>query len=64
MSEQAAHRRPGELREVRIRGPSAPFLPPFAGPSIVFAQGPHMLELVVGDEGSARPVSDCLSIRS
>ena len=64
MSEPAAHRRPGELREVRVRGPSAPFLPPFAGPSIVYVQGPHLLELVVGDAGSARPVSDGLMIRS
>ena len=38
MSEPAAHRRPGELREVRVRGPSAPFLPPFAGPSIVYVK--------------------------
>ena len=64
MSEPAAHRRPGELREVRVHGPSAPFLPPFAGPSIVYVQGPHLLELVVGDAGSARPVSDGLMIRS
>lgn len=64
MSEPAALRRPGELREVRVRGPSAPFLPPFAGPSIVCEQGPHLLELVVGDDGSARPVSDALIIRS
>ena len=64
MSEPAAHRRPGELREVRVRGPSPPFLPPFAGPSIVYLQGPHLLELVVGHEGSARPVSDGLIIRS
>jgi hypothetical protein len=64
MSEPAAHRRPGELREVRVRGPSAPLLPPFAGPSIVCEQGPHLLELVVGDEGLGRPVSDVLVIRS
>ena len=64
MSEPAAHRRPGELREVRVRGPSAPFLPPFAGPSIVYVKGPHLLELVVGDAGSARRVSDGLMIRS
>lgn len=63
-SEPAAHRCPGELREVRVRGPSAPFLPPFAGPSIVYLQGPHLLELVVSDRGSARPVSDRLIIRS
>jgi hypothetical protein len=59
-----AHRRPGELREVRVRGPSAPFLPPFTGPSIVYLQGPHLLELVAGGEGPARPISDCLAIRS
>jgi hypothetical protein len=32
MSGSVAHHRPGELREVRVRGPSAPSLPPFAGP--------------------------------
>jgi Glyoxalase-like domain len=64
MSEAVAHRRPGELREVRVRGPSAPVFPPFAGPPIVYREGPHLLELVVGDEGSARPVSDALVIRS
>ena len=64
ISEPARHRRPGELREVRVRGPSAPFLPPFTGPSIVYMQGPHLLELVVGHDGSARPVSDGLIIRS
>ncbi len=64
VSEPPAHRRPGELREVRVRGPSAPFLPPFAGPSIVYLEGPDLLELVVGDDGSARPVSDGLIIRS
>lgn len=63
-SETVAHRRPGELREVRVRGPSAPSLPAFAGPPVVYAQGPHLLELVVDDEGSAWPVSDVLVIRS
>jgi hypothetical protein len=52
MSEAVAHRPAGELREVRIRGPSRPFLPPFAGPPIVYLQGPHLLELVVDDKGS------------
>jgi len=58
------HRRPGELREVRVRGPSAPSLPAFAGPAVVYVHGPHLLELVVDDEGSAWPVSDVLAIRS
>jgi hypothetical protein len=64
MSGAVAHRRPGELREVRVGGPSAPFLPPFAGPPIVYLQGPHLLELVVDDEGSVRQVSNGLVIRS
>jgi Glyoxalase-like domain len=65
MSEAAAHRRPGELREVRVRGPSAPSLPPLAaGPPIVYERGSHLLELVVDSEGTARPVSDVLLIRS
>jgi hypothetical protein len=63
MSEAVAHRRPSELREVRVRGPSAPSLPPFAGPSIVYEPGPHALELVVGNENSALSVSDGLIIR-
>ena len=63
MSGTVAHHRPGELREVRVRGPSAPSLPPFAGPPIVYAEGPHMMELVVGDAGSHRPVSDALVMR-
>ena len=62
-SEAVAHRCPGELREVRVGGPSAPVLPPYAGPAIVHAPGAHLLELVVRDEGSARPVSDGLLIR-
>ena len=64
MSDAVAHRRPGELCEVRVRGPSRPFLPPFAGPPIVYLQGPHLLELVVDEEGSVRQVSDGLAIRS
>jgi hypothetical protein len=63
MSQGVAHRRPGELREVRVSGPSAPSLPAFAGPPIVYVEGPHLLELVVDGEGSARPVSDTLVIR-
>jgi hypothetical protein len=62
-SEAIAHSRPGELRQVRLSGPSAPSLPPFEGPPIDYVQGPHLLELVVGDEGSARPVSGSLVIR-
>ena len=58
------HHRPGELREIRIRGPSAPSLPPFAGPPIVYLQGPHQLELVVVDDGVARPVSNGLLLCS
>lgn len=57
-------RRPGELREVRVRGPSAPCLPVFAGPPVVYEQGPHLLELVVDDEGPASRVGDALLIRS
>jgi hypothetical protein len=59
-----AHHRPGELRELRMHGPSTPSLPPFAGPPIVYVKGPHLLELVVGDEGIARRISDALVIRS
>ena len=58
-----AHRQPGELRELRLHGPSTPSLPPFAGPQIVYQQGPHLLELVVGTAGCAVSVSDCLVIR-
>jgi hypothetical protein len=64
MSAAVAHRRPGALREVRVRGPSAPSLEPFAGPPIVYAEGPHLLELIVGDEGRTLSVSDGLVIRS
>jgi hypothetical protein len=63
MSDALEHRCPGELREVRVHGPSAPSLPPFAGPSIVYRQGTHMLELVVAHHGRARPVSDTMAIR-
>ena len=41
-----------------------PCLPEFVGPPIVYTQGPHLLELVVDDEGSALHVSDVLVIRS
>jgi hypothetical protein len=58
-----AHRHPGELREIRIQGPSAPSLPPFAGPPIIHVEGSHLLELIVADEGSVRPVSDGLAMR-
>jgi hypothetical protein len=58
-----SHRLP-VLREVRLRGPSAPSLPPAAGPPIVYAAGPHMLELVIDNQGTARPIGRCLVIRS
>jgi hypothetical protein len=58
------HRHPGELHEVRVHGPSAPFLPEFTGPSVVYSAGPHWLELLVDEEGSAWPVSDGLIIRA
>jgi len=57
-----AHRQPGELREVRVHGPSAPSLPPFAGPPIVYVPGRPALELVVGKQSRARSVSDALAI--
>ena len=63
MPQAVAQPRPGELREVRVRCPSPPSLPPFSGPPVVYAQGPHLLELVVGEEGSARPVSEGLVLR-
>ena len=62
-SQAVAHRCRGELREVGVGGPSAPSVPPYAGPPIVYAQGSHRLELVVGDGGTVRPVSDGLAIR-
>jgi hypothetical protein len=63
MPDADAQRRPGELREVRVHGPAAPSLPAFTGPPLVHVPGPHRLELVVGEEGCARPVSDVLVIR-
>ena len=62
-SAAVADRSPGELREVRVGGPSAPSIPPYVGPSIVYERGPHALELVVGNEGSALSVSNGLVIR-
>jgi hypothetical protein len=56
-------RRPGELREVRVHGPSAASLPPFAGPPIVNVPGPHLLELVVVEDGSPLAVSEGVVIR-
>lgn len=63
MSQPAANRLRGELRELRVRGPTAPALPRCSGPRIVYELGPHSLELVVGEQGHVRPVSDGLSIR-
>jgi hypothetical protein len=54
-------RQPGDLGEIRVHGPSAPSLPPFAGPSITYVPGPHLLELVVGDENRSQPVTDVLA---
>ena len=59
----AEHRQPAELRQLRIRGPSAPFLPAFAGRPIDYEPGAHLLELVVGDADSALQISDALVIR-
>jgi Glyoxalase-like domain len=58
----AAHRQPGELREIHIQGPSAPSLPQFAGPPIVYLPGPHLLELVIGDQGRPLVVSQAVTI--
>jgi hypothetical protein len=57
-----APRRPGELREIRI-GAFAPWLPSFEGPPVVHVEGPHLLELVVGDEAVAHPTGDGLAMR-
>jgi glyoxalase-like protein len=64
MIDTTTHRRPGELREVRMHGPSPPSLPPYTGPPIVHTPGPHRLELVLDVDGTTRPVSDCLAIRA
>jgi catechol 2,3-dioxygenase-like lactoylglutathione lyase family enzyme len=62
VSAGVAVRQPAELRGVRVHGPSAPSLPPFGGPPIVYLPGPHLLELVVGAEGRTRTVNDALAI--
>ena len=59
----AAHRRPGELREVRVHAPAAPALPQFEGPPIRHTEGAHRLELVVGDNDAPLAVSDGLFLR-
>ena len=59
----AVAQRRGELRELRVRGPSAPLIPLYEGAPIVCAQGSHRLEIVVGDEGSVRAIGDGLVIR-
>jgi glyoxalase-like protein len=61
--DSVTHRCCGELREVRVHGPSPPSLPPYAGPPIVHLLGAHRLELVVEVHGTARPVTDNLAIR-
>jgi hypothetical protein len=63
MSEAVAHRHPGELCQVHVRGPSAPSLPPFSGPPVVYQRGAHLLELVVDNEGVPLRLSDGLVIR-
>jgi hypothetical protein len=55
---------PGALREVRVHGPPARPCHGFAGPPITYVEGAHLLELVVGDGGASRPVSDGLVICS
>jgi hypothetical protein len=62
MSKAGEHHRPRELREIRVRAPSAPCLPPFAAPPIACVAGPHHLELVVDEGGLALPICDGLSI--
>lgn len=62
-SAAVAHRHPGDLREVRVGGPSAPSLPPFHGPPVVYDESAHALELVVGDGGLAHEVSHGLVVR-
>lgn len=62
MSATVADRQPGQLREIHVHGPSAPSLPPFAGPPIVYLLGTHLLELVVSDEGRPRTIDDALAI--
>lgn len=63
ISRAMAHRGPDELREVRLCGPSAPSLPPFAGPPIRYGVGPNLLELVIAGERPVTSVSDVLVVR-
>jgi hypothetical protein len=63
-SAAVGHRHPGALREIRVGGPCAPSLPAFAGPPILHVESPQMLELVVGDGGRARRISDNVVIRA
>jgi hypothetical protein len=56
-----ASRQPAELGAIRVHGQSGPSLPPFAGPPITYVPGPHLLELVVGDEDRSQPVTDVLA---
>ena len=53
----------GNLREIRLHGPSAPTLPQFAGPAISHTAGQHSLELVVRGDGSLLQVGPRLTIR-
>ena len=57
-----ASRQPGDLCEIRVHGPAAPSLPPVAGPPIAYVPGPHLLELVVGDEHRSQKISNVLAI--
>jgi hypothetical protein len=62
-SAAAAHRCRGDLREVRVGGPSAPSLPSFAGPTIRHLPGAHRLELIGDEDGAVRTIGDGLVIR-
>lgn len=62
-SEAVGQRRRGQLSEVRVRGPSAPSLTPFAGPSVVYERGSHALELIVSNDKSALSISEGLMLR-
>lgn len=46
---------PGDLREVRVGGPTAPALPAYDGPPVVHAPGPHGIELVAGADLEIAP---------
>jgi hypothetical protein len=59
----APQRRPGTLRELRVRGPAAPSLPAFAGPPVVHEPGPYGLELVVDPGGALLEVAPGLTLR-